>query len=201
MGRRPAKNPWVGLNFIPDNERMEVPPAYFLQRIHDFDPDIVILPSRMVPFAYVIARRRKFTAGLTDKALEATIDQRDTKMCMLHNLVPVCLMYKTGPSWDPDQITRKLAARDMWTLAEGKTSEERANWMADRLDEEDEREREKTRADIRDDLWNRSGDAYRSYKYRTGQRVSTAQRTERLADQTAPSTSGSTDGTQSAPAR
>lgn len=175
MSSRARPNPWVGLTYIADNTRVETPPAFFLQRLHDFDPDIVLLPSRLVPFAYVIARRKKFSVGLTNKALEDSITQPDTKMCMLHGLVPVCLMYKTGPTWDVDAIIRKLAARDTWRLADqladqtGDHSKSRWDLVADMLDAQDEAEKQATRAAIRDDLWNRSGDAWRSYQHRTGQ--------------------------------
>jgi hypothetical protein len=155
-------NPWVGVNFIHDNVRMEVPPAYFLQRLHDFDNMLVILPSRHVPFAYVIARRKQFSKGLTDKALESTIVQPDTKMCLLYDLVPVSLMYKTGASWNPDPVIASLAARDMWAAGG-------PDKVADMLEAQEEQEKERIRAATRDDLYNRSGDAWRSYQHRTGQ--------------------------------
>jgi hypothetical protein len=159
---RAAPNTLVGVNYIPDNPRMEVPPLYFLQRIHDFDNMLVLFPSRKTPFAYVIARRRQFSAGLTDKAIENSIDQPDTKMVMAHGCVPVCLMYKTGASWDPDQIIRKLAARDLWAMGG-------ADKVADMLEEQEAKEKAALQKQIRDDLYNRSGDAWRSYQHRTGQ--------------------------------
>jgi hypothetical protein len=148
-------------NYIPDNTRMEVPPPYFLQRVFDFDSMLVVLPSRLVPTAYVIARRRQFGAGLTDKALIDSIDQPDTKMCLLHGLVPVCLMYKTGASWDADPLLRTLAARDLW--AHGG-----ADKVADMLEEQEAADKAKTQKAIRDDIYNRSGDGWRTYQARTG---------------------------------
>ena len=162
MSRRAQPNPYVGITYIPDNLRMEVPPAYFLQRLHDYDAMLVVLPSRKTPFAYVIARRKQYSKGLTDAAIESTIVQPDTKMCMLYDLVPVCLMFKTGSSWNADPILEKLKARDLW--AHGG-----ADKVADMLEEQEEAERQKLRAEIRDDIWNRSGDAWRSYQHRTGQ--------------------------------
>lgn len=164
MSRRMRKNPWVGITYIPDNPRMETPPAWFLQQIHDFDADLVLLPSRMIPFAYVVARRRRLSAGLTDKAIEDTIQVSDTKMCLLHGLVPVCLMYKTGPTWNADPILRSLRARDLW--AQGG-----ADAVCDRLEAEEAAAKEKLRKDTRQHLYEISGDAYRSYKARTGQRL------------------------------
>lgn len=150
------------VNFIPDNLRMEQPSAYFLQRLYDFDSMLVVVPSRRVPHAYIIARRRQYSAGLTDKAIEGTIEQPDTKMCLQYGVVPVCLMFKMGPSWDPDPIIRTLAARDLW--AHGGPDK-----VADLLEEQEEAERKRVQKAIRDDLYERSGDAWRSYQARTGQ--------------------------------
>jgi hypothetical protein len=184
-------NPWIGINYIPDNPKMAEPPAFVLQRFFDFDADLVILPSRHVPFAYVIARRRRLTAGLTDKALEDTIIQPDTKMCMANGLVPVTLMYRTGSNWNIDPVIASLKSRDIWEHGGG-------DKFADKLDAADEAREKATRAQIKDDMWMRSGDAWRSYQARTGQRTKYRYghetRTERRETRTAPSTSGSTAG-------
>lgn len=162
VSRTAQPNPFIGRTYIPDNPRMEAPPAWFLQRLYDFDAMLVLLPSRKVPFAYVIARRRQLSKGLTCKAIEDSIDQPDTKMCLLYDCVPVCLMYKTGPTWNVDTIIQKLAARDIWAMGG-------ADKVADMLDAEDAAEKERIRRAIRDDQYNRSGDAWRSYQHRTGQ--------------------------------
>ena len=148
-------------NYIADNTYVEVPPNYFLQRVYDYDAMLVVMPSRLVPGAYVIARRRQFGVGITDKALIDSIDQQDTKMCLLNGVVPVCLMYKTGPSWDPDPIIRTLMARDTWAFGGGDA-------VADMLEAQEAEAEKKLKAEIRDDMYNRSGDAWRSYQARTG---------------------------------
>ncbi len=147
--------------YVPDNQRMAVPPAWFLQRIHDYDPLLVLMPSRQVPFAYVVARYKQRTRGLTDAALTASTTP-DTKMCIQYGCVPVCLMYRTGPIWNADSILRSLAARDLW--AHGG-----ADAYCDKLEAQEAADKQKIKDDIRDDLWNRSGDAWRSYQHRTGQ--------------------------------
>ena len=158
-------NPWVGKNFIPENPRMEVPPPYFMQRIWDQDAMLVVLPSRKVPFAYVIARRKQWGPGLTVAAIDEQFANPDTKMCVQHGCVPVCLMYKTGISWNPDPIIKSLQARDLWTHG----GQGGPDCVADMLDAQDEAAAQKIRDETRDDLWNRSGDAWRSYQHRTGQ--------------------------------
>ena len=159
-----AKNPWVGRTYLPDNVRMEEPPAWFLQQIHDYDAELVIIPSRARPFAYVIARRvrnKRWSRVQID-----TATQPDTLMCMHYGLIPVCYMFKHGPQWSSDNVLRSLRARDLWRVGGGDKA-------ADIYEQQETAEKAKTLADIRDDFWNRSGDAWRSYQYRTGQRVST----------------------------
>ena len=166
---------------------MAVPPTYWLQRLFDFDHMLVIIPSRHVPFAYVLARRRQFSAGLTDAALEATITQPDTKMCLHYGLVPVSIIYRTGDSWTIDNIIRSLKARDTWAYKDGDA-------VADCLDARDAAKTRKIKQDIRDDMWNRSGDAWRSYQARTGQRTKLNRptpRTERRNSAPSGSTAGS----------
>lgn len=157
-------NRFIGVNFIPDNPRMAAPPEFWLQQLYDFDADLVLLPSRMIPFAYVLGRRRRFTAGLSDKAIVEISKQQDTVMCLHYGLVPVTMIYQIGTIWNIDPILRSLKARDIW--AHGG-----ADKAADLLDKADEKREKKLRSDIRDDMWNRSGDAWRSYQARTGQRT------------------------------
>lgn len=160
MGRLP--NPYLGTTYIADNPRMEEPPAHFLGPIHDYDSALVILPSRQRPFSYVIARRIYNKSWSQVQA--STITQPDTLMCVKYNLVPVCLMFKTGPSWNPEAILSKLRARDMW--AHGG-----ADKVADMLEAQEDAEKQKIKDDFRQEMWHRSGDAWRSYTARTGQRT------------------------------
>lgn len=158
-------NPYVGLTFIPDNPRMEVPPSWFLARLHDYDADLVLLPSKARPFAYVVARRARLSRGLTSQAMTDTITQPDTRMCFHYGLVPVCVLFKHGPTWDADSVIRSLAARDTWAQGGGEA-------LADRLDAEESAAKAKQHDEMRDRLRHVSRDAYRIYKRRTGQRTS-----------------------------
>jgi hypothetical protein len=154
---------WIGPgNWVADNQNAPQPPPYFLQRIYDYDAMLVVMPSRDNPGAYVIARRKQFGPGVTPAAIDAVYTKADTKMCILHNTVPVCLMMQTGTSWDPEQIIEKLFHRDIWRHGG-------ADKVADMLEEQEAAAQAKIDADIRDDLYNRSGDAWRSYQARTGQ--------------------------------
>ncbi len=160
-----AANPWVGKakTYVPDNARMPVPPAHFLAALHDFDDKLVLMPSRQQPFLYQLARRRTLTKGLKYMPVD---DQTppDTLMCMENDCIPVCLMFQHGTSWNPEPVLAKLRARDMW--AHGG-----ADKVADLLEQQEEAEKAQTKAAIRADLWDRSGDGWRTYQTRTGQRV------------------------------
>lgn len=158
--------------YIPDNVRMETPPEYFLQRLYDQDQDLRLLPSRSRPFAYVLARKRRMSAGPVPQALKDTVLNPDTQMCWHYGLVPVCMVFKTGASWNPDPLIRSLKARDMWAIADGMGgAQSRGDKIADLLEAQEDAEKAATKRAIRDDLWNRSGSAWRSYQARTGQRV------------------------------
>jgi hypothetical protein len=147
-------------NFIGDNPHMAVPPSWWLQRLYDFDRDLVVVPSRQRPFAYVLARRARRSGAIHP----ANVSERhnDTAMCASYGLVPVSLILRHGITWTIDNLLADLRARDTW----------RQPQMADQVDALDATNEKKLKASIRDDMWNRSGDAWRSYQARTGQRVS-----------------------------
>ncbi len=162
---REAKNPWVGKNYLPDNPRMAVPPAYWLQRLFDFDAELVVFPSRYVPFAYVLARRRRGGKNAMDLALAETITQPDTRLCLERGLVPVTMIYRyNAVSWSIDNILESLRKRDLWRMGGGEKA-------ADQLDAADTAAEDREKAHVKDDMWARSGQAWESYKRRTGQRV------------------------------
>lgn len=144
---------------------MAIPPAYWLQRLYDFDAELVVFPSRYRPFAYVLARRQRFSTGIENQVLVKTIDQPDTKLCLARGLVPVSLIFRTGSVWSIDNIIASLKARDIW-------SHGGADAVADTLEACENNERLAGQRRVRDDMWMRSGQAWESYKRRTGQRVS-----------------------------
>ena len=188
---RHERNRFVGVNYIPDNPKMAEPPEFVLQRLYDFDNMLVLMPSRLVPYAYVLGRRRQLSAGLSDKAVEDTIDQADTRMCLAYGVVPVSLIYKTGPNWTIDRVIESLRRRDLWAAGG-------AEKAADMLDEQDAAREKRIKQENRDNMWNRSGDAWRSYQARTGQRTKLNQPTalteQRISNR---SDSGSTAGSGS----
>jgi hypothetical protein len=159
-----STNRFIGVNYLDDNSKMAVPPEYWLQRLYDYDAELVVFPSRYRPYAYVLARRQRFSRGSRDVALESTITQPDTKLCLERHLVPVTMIYRTGVTWSIDNIIAKLKARDIW--AHGG-----AEKVAETEDAADEAEATRKREATRQDMWARSGQAWESYQRRTGQRV------------------------------
>ncbi len=150
-------------NWNADGREIDAPPAYFLQRLYDFDAELVLMPSRERPGAYVLGRRKQWGPGLTEQAIDGVYTKPDTKMAILNGTVPVCMVFKpVSGNWTPDGLIATLAARDIW--AHGG-----AEKVADMLEAQEDAEKKATQAAIRDDLYNRSGDAWRSYQARTGQ--------------------------------
>jgi hypothetical protein len=165
---RAEPNPFVGLNYLDVNSRMATPPKYWLQRLYDFDADLVVFPSIQVPFAYVLARKARRTGGMNVNDPQFnTAATPDTKFCIMRHLLPVSLIYRhSTASWGIDNILADLKARDIWAAGG-------ADVYADQADAADTQRENKQKALIRDDMWNRSGDAWRSYQARTGRRSRT----------------------------
>jgi len=166
-------NPYVGVNYIPDNPRMAVPPPYWLQRLHNFDPDLVVLPSRQQPYAYVLARRARLSGQLLPMAVIST--NNDTAMCARHGLVPISMIHRQHNTdlWSIDNILADLESRDTWRVRdETHTAKDgtKVTGAAAVMERHEEAKEATLKASIRDSMDHRSRDAWRSYQARTGQR-------------------------------
>lgn len=154
-------NPWIGRNYYDIDQKMATPPAFWLERLYDFDADLVVFPSQQVPFAYCLARRARKTAGINTGVLGEGATP-DTKFCLKHHMLPVTIIYRhNAVSWSIDNILEDLRARDTWALGG-------ADKVGALMDTQDEAHRAQIKKNIRDDFYNRSGDAWRSYLLRTG---------------------------------
>jgi len=166
-------------NWIGDQNRFGLasPPTWWLQRLADFDNQLVIIPSRQEP-VYRIARRRQFSPGIGTLALLDT--QRDTAMLASYGLVPVTTMIRYAQRWEIDSLLQKLRDRDTWALSggpmSGRSAAERAERVVGAIEQQEDALAAKERQRMRDDLDYRGKDAWKSYQARTGQRT-------RLADQ------------------
>jgi hypothetical protein len=164
---RAVLNRFIGINYLDIDSKMAVPPQYWLQRLYDFDNDLVVFPSIQTPFAYVLARKARRTGGMNPRDPQFERCMPDTKFCIDRHLLPVSLIYRyNAVSWSIDNILASLKARDIWAAGGGDV-------YTDQADAADQRVRDKQKEAIRDDMWDRSGDAWRSYQARTGQRTKT----------------------------
>ena len=162
-------------NWITDKNRfgLEKPPAWWLARLFDFDADLVVVPSRQNPW-YLLARRAKYSPGI---GAIAVLDRHaDTAMLATHKLVPVTTMIRYNAStWDIDSILQKLRDRDMWAISGGPASnrsiEERGEKVGRAVEAHEAAQQKQARRAVQNDMWDRSGDAWRSYQARTGQRT------------------------------
>lgn len=147
---------------------MAMPPPFWLQRLYDFDAELVVFPSYHVPYSYVLARRRRHGSAF-DKALADTVTQPDTRFCLTHGLVPVTMITRERQSagWDIDPLIRSLKARDIWAHGGGEQ-------MADLMDGQDAAEEVQRKQDLRNDMDARAALGYAIYKRRTGQRVTSS---------------------------
>lgn len=141
---------------------MPAPPEFWLQRLYDFDNDLVVFPSHQTPFAYVLARRARRTGGMNAQDPAFAQSLPDTKFCVERHLLPVSLITRhSTASWSIDNILSDLRSRDIWAAGG-------AEAFADKADANDAADEQQIRDTTRADMYNRSGDAWRSYQLRTG---------------------------------
>lgn len=148
-------------NFITDRNPFDLPapPDWWLQMLMDYDAQLVVIPSRQQAI-YRLARRTWNRPGIA--AMAVLHREKDTAMLAHYGLVPVTTIIGWG-IWGTN-IFNSLRARDIWAHGGAekfvRTSEDvEAAQVA------------RKHAAVREDLWNRSGDAWRSYQTRTGSRI------------------------------
>lgn len=103
------------INYIPDQNKFKLagPPAYFLQRLWDFDDSLVVIPSRQ-GFFYRLAQRRKPNLS-TAIVNEALFKESDTQMLASYNLVPVTTIVSTA-NWSNPYLIEELRRRSPWRM-------------------------------------------------------------------------------------
>lgn len=154
-------------NFIA-NASGEKPPKWWLKQLYNFDDKLVVIPSTQRPSTYILARRPEQSRGLDPivKWMRNTNQDipADTLLCANHGVVPVCLMFKTGPTWTIENIIGDLVRRDI-------RRQGGAEKVADKLDAQDAKVESDQQKATFEDLYHRGRDAWRSYTARTGQRI------------------------------
>jgi hypothetical protein len=167
-------------NWIEDRNPFNLPqpPSQALKMLWDFDPLLVIVPSRVPPPlgeqpGYLLCRRAVVSAGL---GKEAVMENKhpDTWMCVQNNLVPIApLRWKTkgNRSWtekDMQGLIAELRSRDTWAVTGGRNGDVDA--LVDLIEGQEKAAEKKQRRDIRDSFYHRGRDAWRSMQARIGAR-------------------------------
>lgn len=170
-------------NWIPDTNRfkLEQPPDFFLAGLHNYDTQLVLLPSRMRR-QYLLARRRGLTAGLGDVAM---MDNKhpDTNMCYGYGVLPIAPLRWQKTQTDAgmfsqpnlDSLIATLRERDAWRLGDelgsgGGPHIRNPEAIADAIDAFDLAQERKVDRDTREMFYHQGRDAWRSLQARMGWR-------------------------------
>lgn len=101
-------------NYITDRNKFKLakPPAFRLRELLEFDPSLVIIPSREHSYHLLAQRERKHTL---DKKIDADIISPDEQMLRQYNLVsPIKLVSVTGGwNWSSTDLRPLLIARSV----------------------------------------------------------------------------------------
>lgn len=161
-------------NWIEDQNKfkLEAPGKAFLAGLYTFDPQLVIVPSRFTRH-YLLARRRQFSAGLSDVAM---LDNKhpDTNMCYAHGLIPLRpLKFGSGVvNWSEANLQSLLAdlrSRDTWAYTGGPLGKDPdAAWK--HVEAVEARQERLDHASLKDNMRHRARDAWRSLQARAGWR-------------------------------
>jgi hypothetical protein len=145
--------------------KLAQPPAWWLQRLSDYDSELVVFPSRH-RMAFVLARRRHFSNAIAemdrlDKNMLRMSAGLDGDVLAHHNLIYV--RHLIGDSVRRPHIFQWL--RDNDTKAQGG-----GDAIAKRLESAEDDLAAQKRRSMMDNLDHRARDAWRSYQARTGRR-------------------------------
>lgn len=97
-------------NYIPDVNKFNLagPPKHWLAKLWEFDPSLVVVPSRQ-DCVYRLAQRRKL--NLPDHIVnDALFNESDTQMLASYSLVPVTTILSTA-NWSNPYLFVELANR------------------------------------------------------------------------------------------
>lgn len=164
-------------NWIADQNpfNLAAPPVWFMTGLSNFDKDLVLLPSRQRP-VYWLARRKYWTAG-APPILDGVDQGGDAKMLRQHNLIDVTWVQSIEGFTEGFllYICDELRSRDTWqfdgpmneddikrAMFEGRTK------TTDVVEARDRQAEARLNAQIREDCWHATGEAWRQKQYLEG---------------------------------
>ena len=149
-------------NYIVDTNPFNLagPPKWFQRQLWEFDPSLVLIPSRM-GFFYRLAQRRplKLKENIVNDVLK---EQADTRMLAAHGLVPITTVMATV-QWDNPLIFMELRRRAPWRMGG-------AQKFTEMVEGQDREEALKQRAAEDDRLSYLAKDSWKFYQKLTGVR-------------------------------
>lgn len=150
-----SENPW----------KLEAPSEWWLQKLFDYDAQLVVFPSRMRP-AHILARRRHFSNAMAemntlDKDLLRKSAGMDGDIMATHNLIYV--RHLLG-----DTVKRLMIFQ--WLIDHDLQAQGGAEKVDDRIVSVEQDQAARARQKMIEDIDHRARDAYRSYQARTGRR-------------------------------
>lgn len=101
------------MNYITDHNKYSLagPPKWWLAKLWDFDPSLVVVPSRQ-ECVYRLTQRRKLK--LAESIVnDALFQQSDTQMLASYGLIPVTTILATA-NWSNPYLFQELANRAPW---------------------------------------------------------------------------------------
>lgn len=150
-------------NYIRDTNPFNLagPPNYFLRQLWEYDPSLVLMPSRQ-GFFYRLAQRRplKLNERMVNDVLK---EQADTRMLASHSLVPITTVVATC-RWDDPAFFLELNRRAPWRMGGAKKFEQA-------LIEQDKKELLEKRAKIVEHTGHLAKDAWNYYNKLIGLRT------------------------------
>jgi len=171
------------LAYLPDTNRFNLlaPPAWWCQGMAAFDPDLVLIPSRLRPVHLLCRRAGQFSRGAAPLALGHTIDA-DTQLYLDYGVLPVswiaCATWSQGAL---QYLLDELRARDTWhadkpldeadqrrALAAGESK------VATALDDRDAEAARRIDRETHERVWHASGEAWRYRQALVGDRIASA---------------------------
>jgi hypothetical protein len=140
------------------------PPKWWLSKLAEFDPSLVVMPSKQ-GFYYRLCQRRP--PSLKKAMVEAALfNESDTKMLASRGLIPITTILATA-NWDNPLMWMDLAGRAPHMNGG-------AEKVIKKLEDDEFSKDMKKRADTEQMIVDRAKDGWKLYQSKTGARVSNA---------------------------